>query len=55
MSTGATKNSIRLSVLDRLIDNEPDVSTEVIPDDSQLLRVIQGAIRRDLENLLNTR
>jgi len=55
MSTGATKNSIRLSILDRLIDNEPDISTEVIPDDNQLLRVIQGAIRRDLENLLNTR
>ena len=55
MSTGATKNSIRLSVLDRLIDNDPDISTEVIPDDNQLLRVIQGSIRRDLENLLNTR
>jgi len=55
MSTGGTKNNIRLSVLDRLIDNEPEISAEVTLDDHQLLRVIQTAIRRDLENLLNTR
>lgn len=55
MSTGAAKRTIRLSVLDRLIDNEPEVSTEVPLDDNQALRIIQAAVRRDLENLLNTR
>lgn len=55
MSTGATKGTIRLSILDRLIDNEPDLSTEVPLDDNQNLRIIQTAVRRDLENLLNTR
>lgn len=55
MSTGGAKRTIRLSVLDRLIDNEPEVSTEVPLDDNQALRIIQAAVRRDLENLLNTR
>ncbi len=55
MSTGAAKKMIRLSVLDRLIDNEPEVSTETLLDDNQSLRIIQAAVRRDLENLLNTR
>jgi type VI secretion system protein ImpF len=55
MSTGASRRTIRLSVLDRLIDNEPEVSTEVPLDDNQALRIIQAAVRRDLENLLNTR
>jgi type VI secretion system protein ImpF len=55
MSTGAAKRTIRLSVLDRLIDNEPEVSTEVPLDDNQALRITQAAVRRDLENLLNTR
>jgi type VI secretion system protein ImpF len=55
MSTGSTKKTIRLSVLDRLIDNDPKVSKEAPLDDNQALRIIQASVRRDLENLLNTR
>lgn len=43
------------SVLDRLIDEEPEISREVRKDDQRLLRDIKNAVRRDLESLLNTR
>jgi len=55
VSTGSPKSAIRLSILDRLIDNEPEKSEEAPLDDNQKLRIIQHAVRRDLENLLNTR
>lgn len=55
MSTGASKSTIRLSLLDRLIDHEPETTQEAPIDDNQKMRIIQTAIRRDLENLLNTR
>ena len=43
------------SVLDRLIDNDPQVRQEAPGSRSQLLRELKQAVRRDLENLLNTR
>jgi type VI secretion system protein ImpF len=43
------------SLLDRLIDNDPQVSHEASRNRSQLLRDLKQAVRRDLENLLNTR
>lgn len=43
------------SVLDRLIDNEPDVRREAPRSRNQLLRDLKQSVRRDLENLLNTR
>jgi type VI secretion system protein ImpF len=43
------------SVLDRLIDDEPQVSQEAPRSRGQLLRDLKQAVRRDLENLLNTR
>lgn len=43
------------SVLDRLIDLEPDVSSEVPPTRAESLRQIKRGLRRDLEWLLNTR
>ena len=43
------------SLLDRLIDEEPDDSREPPKSRSQLLRELKQSIRRDLENLLNTR
>jgi type VI secretion system protein ImpF len=43
------------SVLDRLIDQEPQVHREPPQGRSQLLRDLKFAVRRDLENLLNTR
>jgi type VI secretion system protein ImpF len=55
MSTGTSKSSIRLSLLDRLIDHEPETTEEALIDDNQKMRIIQAGVRRDLENLLNTR
>ena len=42
------------SLLDRLLDDAPDVSREVPKSRSQLVADLKRAIRRDLENLLNT-
>lgn len=43
------------SVLDRLIDLDPDNRFETARDRAQLLRDLKKSVRRDLENLLNTR
>lgn len=49
------KKKLRPSVLDRLFDDEPHNQTETDPGQHQLLRQLKNSIRRDLENLLNTR
>jgi type VI secretion system protein ImpF len=43
------------SVLDRLLDNNPEVTREPPAGRHQVLRELKVAVRRDLENLLNTR
>ena len=43
------------SVLDRLIDEEPTATREPPKSRGQVLRDLKQHIRRDLENLLNTR
>ena len=43
------------SVLDRLIDDEPEQRREAPRNRSQVLRELKISVRRDLENLLNTR
>jgi type VI secretion system protein ImpF len=43
------------SVLDRLLDDAPEVSHEPLPDRFQNLRQLKRAVTRDLEALLNTR
>jgi type VI secretion system protein ImpF len=43
------------SVLDRLIDEEPDKRREPPKSRSQVLRELRQSVRRDLEQLLNTR
>ncbi len=43
------------SVLDRLMDFEPDNRFEAARDRGQMLRDLKNSVRRDLENLLNTR
>jgi type VI secretion system protein ImpF len=43
------------SVLDRLLDDDPTVRTEPAKSRSQVLRELKLSVRRDLENLLNTR
>ncbi len=46
---------ITLSVLDRLIDFEPDISREPPPSREKSMRILKQAVRRDLEWLLNCR
>lgn len=46
---------ITLSVLDRLLDDEPKSRVEAPLTHSRSLAQLKVAIRRDLENLLNTR
>jgi type VI secretion system protein ImpF len=50
-------NEIRItpSVLDRLIDYEPEFSQEPPASRAKTLRQLKQAVRRDLEFLLNTR
>ncbi len=56
VSSGHSERSaIRLSLLDRLLDDAPRTSQEVPPDDTEKLRIVQRSVRRDLECLLNTR
>jgi type VI secretion system protein ImpF len=43
------------SVLDRLLDDEPTLTREPPKTRNQVLRELKQSIRRDLENLLNTR
>jgi len=47
--------SVTLSVLDRLVDHEPDVKREPILTRSQSLRQMKESVKRDIEILLNTR
>jgi type VI secretion system protein ImpF len=46
---------LRLSVLDRLLDDEPKMKSEGPMTRSVSLARLKTAVRRDLENLLNTR
>lgn len=43
------------SLLDRLLDDEPDNQHETPRSRHQLLRDVKRSVQRDLENLLNTR
>jgi type VI secretion system protein ImpF len=43
------------SVLDRLLDDEPDMGVELARNRAQLLRELKLSVRRDIEDLLNTR
>jgi type VI secretion system protein ImpF len=44
-----------LSVLDRLLDDDPTATREAPKSQNQLLRELKQSVRRDLEDLLNTR
>jgi type VI secretion system protein ImpF len=48
-------SSVTLSVLERLIDNDPRTSSEPQPSRAQSVRQLKDSLRRDLEWLLNTR
>jgi type VI secretion system protein ImpF len=49
------KRPLLPSVLDRLLDDAPDVQREAPASTHQYLRDLRDSVRRDLENLLNTR
>lgn len=53
MKTGEIR--ITPSIIDRLLDFEPKVSTEAPKSRSQSLRDLKQSVRRDLEWLLNSR
>lgn len=49
------KKLLRSSILDRLMDSEPHLQVETGKDQFQKLTQLRQSVRRDLENLLNTR
>lgn len=49
------KKNLRASVLDRLFDDEPHLKSETEKSRHQRLKELRHSVRRDLENLLNTR
>jgi type VI secretion system protein ImpF len=52
--TGADQ-PLASSLLDRLLDDDPSLTREPSKTRTQLLRDLKQSVRRDLENLLNTR
>jgi len=55
MARGAGETTITISVLDRLIDVEPENRMENPLSRAQSVRLLKNSVRRDLEWLLNTR
>ncbi len=49
------KKRLRPSILDRLLDDEPGNNAEIDPGQYQQIKQLRSSVRRDLENLLNTR
>lgn len=49
------KQELRPSILDRLMDDEPHIQIEQDKNRNQYLRDLRNSVKRDLENLLNTR
>lgn len=55
MATIKSDQPLVPSVLDRLIDDDPGMGVEAPKSRSQVLAELRQSVRRDLENLLNTR
>jgi len=55
MARGQGDVTVTLSVLDRLMDQEPTTQVEAPLSRAQSVRIMRSAVRRDLEWLLNTR
>jgi type VI secretion system protein ImpF len=55
MARDEEKRPLASSILDRLIDEEPGNRKEQPRSSGQMLRELKNGVRRDLENLLNTR
>lgn len=55
MASIKKNKKLRASILDRLLDNDPGNNVERDADQHQKLKELRSSVRRDLENLLNTR
>ncbi len=55
MAKSDNKSALIVSVLDRLLDDEPGNPREQPRSSGMDLRALKQCVRRDLENLLNTR
>ncbi len=55
MSRLDKRKRLRPSILDRLLDDEPGNKIDVLAGAQDHLRQLRDSVRRDLENLLNTR
>ena len=55
MAKASSKNKIRPSILDRLLDDDPASSVDSEQDRHLQIKNLRNSVRRDLENLLNTR
>ena len=55
MAKSDQQRPILPSILDRLIDDAPDQTREAPTSAQQFLRDLRMSVRRDVENLLNTR
>ena len=55
MASFDKKKKLRASILDRLIDNDPQSSVDMDANKYHKLKNLRHSVRRDLENLLNTR
>lgn len=49
------KKELRPSILDRLLDDEPHIQVEADKNRHQHIRELRNSVKRDLENLMNTR
>jgi len=49
------KKNLRASILDRLLDDEPEDTIDIDTNKYHKLKNLRNSVRRDLENLLNTR
>lgn len=55
MARSPSARPLLLSVLDRLLDDSPESAREMPLGEAQFEREFRASIRRDVENLLNTR
>lgn len=55
MSRSRSHEAVLPSLLDRLVDEEPERELESVRSPAARLQALRAGVRRDLENLLNTR
>lgn len=55
MARISKKKQLRPSILDRLLDDEVHIQVETDKSRNQQLKALRLSVKRDLENLLNTR